>query len=324
MRGIYTQMDLRTLRYFTVVAEELNITHAAERLCMSQPPLSNQMKALEEELGVKLFIRGKRQLQLTDAGRLLLLRATQILDMTEKAQHEVMSLEGGMSGTINLGIVEGRAPFLIARWISGFKEEFPNVKYSMWNGSSDDVLDRLRQGLVDLAVIAAPYDTEHLEGIPVGRGPWVAIMSRTNELAQLPGDTIPLQSLAGKPLIVPSRPSRIDAIRAWFAEAGAEPNIICTLSNYLDAVAMSELDIGITIFPRTTYTPNDLLVTKIITEPARQIEYVLVRMKNREPSELMTEFINFVRDTEDTTAADPGFSEILKNEYVPPVDTPYL
>ena len=317
-------MDLRTLKYFTVVAEELNITHAAERLCMSQPPLSNQMKALEEELGVKLFIRGKRQLQLTDAGRLLLLRATQILDMTDKAQHEVMSLEGGMSGTINLGIVEGRAPFLIARWISGFKEEFPKVKYSMWNGSSDDVLDRLRQGLVDLAVIAAPYDTEHLEGITVGRGPWVAIMSRTNELAQIPGDEIPLQSLAGKPLIVPSRPSRIDAIRAWFAEADAEPNIICTLSNYLDAVAMSELDIGITIFPRTTYTPNDLLVTKIITEPARQIEYVLVRMKNREPSALMTEFINFVRDTEDTTADDPGFSEILKNEYVPPDDTPYL
>jgi len=250
-------MDLRTLRYFTVVAEELNITHAAERLCMSQPPLSNQMKALEEELGTKLFIRGKRQLQLTDAGRLLLLRATQILDMTEKAQHEVMSLEGGMSGTINLGIVEGRAPFLTARWIAGFKEEFPNVKYSMWNGSSDDVLDRLRQGLVDLAVIAAPYDTEHLEGITVGRGPWVAIMSRSNELAG-GSDTIPLKSLAGKPLIVPSRPSRIDAIRAWFAEADAEPNIICTLSNYLDAVAMSELDIGITIFPRTTYTPNDL------------------------------------------------------------------
>lgn len=316
-------MDLRTLRYFTVVAEELNITHAAERLCMSQPPLSNQMKALEEELGTKLFIRGKRQLQLTDAGRLLLLRATQILDMTEKAQHEVMSLEGGMSGTINLGIVEGRAPFLTARWIAGFKEEFPNIKYSMWNGSSDDVLDRLRQGLVDLAVIAAPYDTEHLEGITVGRGPWVAIMSRSNELAG-GSDTIPLNSLAGKPLIVPSRPSRIDAIRAWFAEADAEPNIICTLSNYLDAVAMSELDIGITIFPRTTYTPNDLLVTKIITDPAKQIEYVLVRMKNREPSDLMTEFINYVRDTEDTTAADPDFSEILKNEYVPPEGTPYL
>ena len=66
-------MDLRTLRYFTVAAQELNITRAAQKLHMSQPPLSNQMKALEEELGTKLFIRGKRQLQLTDAGRLLLI-----------------------------------------------------------------------------------------------------------------------------------------------------------------------------------------------------------------------------------------------------------
>ena len=317
-------MDLRTLRYFTVVAEELNITHAAERLCMSQPPLSNQMKALEEELGTKLFIRGKRQLQLTDAGRLLLLRATQILDMTEKAQHEVMSLEGGMSGTINLGIVEGRAPFLTARWIAGFKEEFPNVKYSMWNGSSDDVLDRLRQGLVDLAVIAAPYDTEHLEGITVGRGPWVAIMSRSNELAGWRRYDTAQESCRKAAYSAPAAHRASTRYAHGLPRQSAEPNIICTLSNYLDAVAMSELDIGITIFPRTTYTPNDLLVTKIITDPAKQIEYVLVHMKNREPSELMTEFINYVRDTEDTTAADPGFSEILKNEYVPPEGTPYL
>ena len=88
-------MELRTLKYFTVVAEELNITHAAERLCMSQPPLSNQMKALEDELGCALFVRGKRKLQLTDAGRLLFQRAVQILDMAERTQHEVMSLSGG-------------------------------------------------------------------------------------------------------------------------------------------------------------------------------------------------------------------------------------
>ena len=138
-------MDLRTLKYFTVVAEELNITHAAERLCMSQPPLSNQMKALEDELGCALFVRGKRKLQLTDAGRLLFQRAVQILDMAERTQHEVMSLSGGMSGTIKLGMVEGRAPFLTSRWIAGFKEEYPNVHYSLWNGSSDDVLERLSQ-----------------------------------------------------------------------------------------------------------------------------------------------------------------------------------
>ena len=120
-------MELRTLKYFTVVAEELNITHAAERLSMSQPPLSNQIKALEEELGTKLFVRGKRRLQLTEAGRLLYRSAQRILDLTEKTRHDVMSLENGVSGTINIAIVEGRAPFFTARWISGFKEEYPNV-----------------------------------------------------------------------------------------------------------------------------------------------------------------------------------------------------
>ena len=138
-------MELRTLKYFTVVAEELNITHAAERLSMSQPPLSNQIKALEEELGTKLFVRGKRRLQLTEAGRMLYRNALRILDLAEKTRHDVMCLENGVSGTVNIAIVEGRAPFLTARWISGFKDEYPNVRYSLWNGSSDvRVLPTLR------------------------------------------------------------------------------------------------------------------------------------------------------------------------------------
>lgn len=316
-------MDLRTLRYFTVTAEELNITRAAEKLQMSQPPLSNQIKTLENELGVQLFIRGKRQLRLTDAGRLLYRRAVQILDLSEKTRSEVASLEKGISGTVNLGIVEGRAPFLTARWISGFKEEFPNVRYSLWNGSSDDVLDRLRQGLVDLAVIAAPYDAEHLDGFAVGRESWVAIMSADNPLAA-GGSTIPLKSLVGQPLIIPSRASRVEAIREWFRETGAEPSILCTMSNYLDAVALTELDVGISIFPQTTYTPNDLLVSKIITQSQRQIEYELVWIKGRARSELVDEFINYVHDAMETLSCKPSFTEILKNVYIPPEDTPFL
>jgi hypothetical protein len=98
------------------------------------------------------------------------------------------------------------------------------------------------------------------------------------------------------------------------------------MSSYVDAVALTERDVGISIFPQTTYTPNDLLVTKVITEPARQVEYVLVWMKDRECPELVGEFINFVRDTMETEAAgaNPDFQAILKNEYLPPEDTPYL
>ncbi|MCI9156023.1 MAG: LysR family transcriptional regulator [Lawsonibacter sp.] len=287
-------MELRTLRYFTVVAQELNITRAAEKLCMSQPPLSNQIKGLEEELGVQLFLRGKRRLELTEEGRLLLRRAYQLLELAEKTRQELADLREGMSGTICVGMVEGRAPFLTARWIAGFREEFPLVRYNLWNGSTDDVLDRLRKGLADLAVIAAPYDTEHLAGFPVAREPWVAILPKEHPLALLPGDSIPLASLVGQPLIVPSRKSRVESIRRWFGTIGAEPNILCEMSNYMDAVALAEEGVGISIFPQTTQ--NQRVVSKAVTQPDRQVEYVLVWDKGQRPSALIQEFIHYVQD----------------------------
>lgn len=163
-------MDLRTLRYFTVVAQERNITRAAEKLNMSQPPLSSQMRGLEEELGVTLFLRGKRRLELTEEGILLLRRANQILELTEKTRLELQERVNEVSGTLYLGMVEGRAPYLAAQWIAGFQQRYPLVRYNLWNGSSDDVLDRLGRGLADLAIIATPYDNERLGGIPVGGG----------------------------------------------------------------------------------------------------------------------------------------------------------
>lgn len=317
-------MDLRSLKYFTVVAQELNITRAAEKLNMSQPPLSNQLKALEEELGVTLLIRGKRHLQLTEAGNLLLRRANQILELADKTRQELADLKDGLSGTISIGIVEGRAPFLVSRWISGFREEFPRIQYSLWNGSSDDVLDRLYRGLVDIAVIAAPYDTEHLEGFQVGREPWVAIIPAGHPLAKVEGKQISLSSLAGEPLIVPSRKSRVDAIRKWFREIGEEPNIICEMSNYLDAVALSERGVGISIFPQTTYTPNALLVTKVITDSERQVEYVLVHSKQLLPSPLINEFLNFVHDSIEEDSRKPLHVLFPEYEYIPPENTKYL
>ena len=289
-------MELRTLHYFTVVARELNFTRAAEKLNMSQPPLSNQIKALEEELGARLFIRGKRHLELTEEGALLLRRAVQMQELADKTRQELASLREGMTGTIYLSMVEGRAPFLAAQWIAGFREEFPLVRYNLWNGSSDDVLDRLRKGLADLAVIAAPYDTEHLEGFPVGREPWVAMLHPDHPLAKEPGDTIPLSSLVEEPLIVPSRKSRIESIRRWFGEIGAEPRVLCEMSNYMDAAALTSHGVGVSIFPQTTGVSNGLVVSKVVTCPSRTVEYILVWSKGQSPSGLTREFIRYIQD----------------------------
>ena len=316
-------MDLRTLRYFVTAAEELNITRAAERLNMSQPPLSNQIKALENELGTTLFIRGKRHLKLTEAGSLLYRRAVQLLELAEQTSQEIQSLNG-LSGTIHVSVVEGRAPFLLARWIAGFRAEFPEVKFRLWNGGGDEVLERLNRGLADVAVVAAPYDTETLEGFPVSREPWVAMIPLSHPLAQTEGDFLPLRSLVGEPLIVPSRSSRVQALRSWFAEIGAEPTIVCELSNYLDAEALTEQSVGICIFPQTTYTPNRMLVKKVIVESARQVEYILAWPRRQRRSELVEEFINFVRDSLEEEKEHRQPYHMPEHEYIPPSDTKYL
>ena len=136
-------MEMKTVHYYIAVAEELNLTRAAERLMMSQPPLSYQMKKLEEELGVTLFLRGKRRLELTDAGKLFLRRAYELEALEEKSREEMQSFGKGISGNLSIGLVEGRAPYLAAHWMKNYREEHPGVTFEFWNGSGDDVIDRI-------------------------------------------------------------------------------------------------------------------------------------------------------------------------------------
>ena len=316
-------MDLRALRYFIVVAEELNITRAAERLNMSQPPLSSQIHGLEEELGVQLFIRGKRRLTITDAGTHLYRRAKQILELSDHTEQELRSLEG-LSGNLSISLVEGRAPFFLARWIAGFRSEFPRVAIHLWNGGGDEVMERLQRGLADFSVVALPYNAELFDGISVGREPWVAMMSIQHPLAAEEGRFLPLRKLVGQPLFIPSRRTRIESIRTWFQEVDAEPTIAGDLSSYIDAVALAEQNAGICIYPMTTYNESDLIAKKIITESARQIEYALVWKRNEHQTELQKEFIYYVQDCLEEERKGTQTYLMPEKEYFPPEDTKYL
>ena len=316
-------MDLRSLHYFATVAEELSFTRAAERLGMSQPPLSSQIKGLEEELGVTLFLRGRRGLKLTEAGSLLYRRAKQLLELSEQTRQEILSLDG-LSGDLRISLVEDRAPYLLARWLAGFRLEYPQVRVHLWNGSGDEVMERLNRGLADLALVAAPYNPEQLDGFFVGREPWVAILSREHPLAREAGPFLPLRKLVGQPLFIPNRRSRAASLRAWFEELGEEPRIAGDLSNYIDAVALAEQNAGICIYPMSTYTENPLVVKKIITESARQVGYALVWKRSERQPELAREFINFVQDCMEEERRGTQPYRLPPEEFLPPEDTPYL
>ena len=288
-------MDIRTLSYFVTIAEELNITKAAEKLCMSQPPLSSQMKALEEELDTVLFIRGKRHLQLTESGKLLYRHAKEILSLVNKTSEEIRAMGKGMRGKIAIGLVEGSAPIIAASWIETFLSSYSNVEFSVVDGNSDELIAKLRSGLIDMAVITSPCDNTLLNSFKVGQEKMTAFMSKDNPLAELPGDTIDLSMLKDKPLIIPSREAMNRMITKWFKEIHAEPHIVCRMDNYLDVAALAGRNIGISIFPKTSYILNETLVAKEIVNPERYVEYLFVWLKNKPLSLLDEAFIDHVK-----------------------------
>ena len=290
-------MDIRTLYYFVTIAEELNITKAAEKLCMSQPPLSSQIKSLEEELDTILFIRGKRHLQLTESGKLLYRHAKEILSLVNKTSEEIRAMGKGMHGKIAIGLVEGSAPNIAAEWIETFLASFKNVEFSIVDGNSDELIAKLRSGLIDMAVITSPCDNTLLNSFKVGQEKMTAFMSKDNPLAALPGNTIDLAMLKDMPLIIPSRESTNIMIYKWFKEIKLEPKIVCRMDNYLDVAALAGRNIGISLFPKTSYILNQQLVAKEIINPERYIEYLFVWLKNKPLSLLDEAFIDHIKDS---------------------------
>lgn len=294
-------MELRTLQYFVTVAEELNITRAAEKLHMSQPPLSAQIKNLEEELDTILFIRGKRHLKMTESGQLMYRRAKDILSMVERTKAEVLSMGKGMRGTISIGLVEGMAPDIAAEWFAGFRNEHPNVRFRILDGSTDDLLEKLRSGIISLAVITSPCDHSLLHSFHVGEEKMAVLMNKAHPLAQDNGRKVRVADLVGENLIVPSRKALIDTIYKWFREIDAEPRIVCEMDSYLDAAALAGRQVGISIYPRTAYIPNDSLVFKEIAGREKKMEYLFVWRKGHTLPVIEEKFIDFVKDmvTED-------------------------
>ena len=289
-------MDIKTLKYFVVVAEELNITRAAKILRMSQPPLSNQMKMLEEELGATLFVRGKRHLALTEQGMFLYLRAKDIIGLMSKTIEEFQSLNLLYQGTISIGLVEGMAPDIAAKWIGEFIKKYPNIRFRVINGNSDDLTEKLRSGLITLAVINSPFDEVLLNSIKVGEERMAAMISKDHPLSKIKDKSISVELLKNEPLIVPSRRAHIDLIRKIFRKQNSTPNIVCEMDNNLDAAALVGRSVGISIFPKTEYILNDSIVSKDIDDEDTIIEYRFVWRKGLQPSQIEENFINYIKD----------------------------
>ena len=198
-------------------------------------------------------------------------------------------------GKIAIGLVEGSAPIIAAEWIETFLKEHKNVQFTVVDGNSDELIQKLRSGLIDLAIITSPCDNTLLSSFKVGQEQMTAFMSKDNPLASLPGSTIDLAMLKDKALIVPSRESMVSMIYRWFKEIHIEPKIVCKMDNYLDVAALAGRNVGISLFPKTSYILNQQIIAKEIVNPERYVEYLFVWLKNKPLSLLNEAFINHVK-----------------------------
>ena len=286
-------MELRHIRYFLTVADEGSLTRAAEKLLIAQPPLSRQIRDLEEELGEQLFIRKSNGVVLTEAGVRFRQYALQISALADRSVEDIKDMKGGLKGILYLAAVEAKAPQIISRWISDFAVKYPKVEYNLWNGNTDDVVHRVRSGLSEIAVITAPYDQEELVGVNVYSEPWVAMIPGSHPLAGKKGDTIKLKELGECDLLIPSRTSRLKEIEEWFAPLDIKPTIRCRLAHMQNAIELTKAGLGIAIFPATVSDYVDEgIVIKRITDPDEYATYVCVRSKEHRLTKLGEEFWN--------------------------------
>ena len=226
-------MNLRRLKFFVTVAEELHFGRAAERLCMTQPPLSQAILALEEELSVTLFKRTKRNVALTPVGEHLLSHVSKLLQEVEALPGLARQLARGEIGSLKLGFVTTADYNLLPELISHYGTTFPEVKVTLKEMTSDLQVEALMQGEINAGLIIPLHQTLHtsLSYLPLLHEPLVAAVPEEWVQAgrvEIVNGRLKIQDVAEEPLVLfprRSAPAFHDIITTYFASHGIEPVI---------------------------------------------------------------------------------------------------
>ena len=245
------RMELRHLRYFVAVAEELNFTHAAARLRLAQPALSRQMKDLEYEMQASLFDRGRTGVQLTRAGRVFYQRARSILAQASEAANEVRTASGTMTGSLVMGFPSGLHLNYLAPVIKTFQRIHPQVQFDYFHGLPGEQLKALRDGRIDVAFVYLPGRFDGLEHQVIWRLPFKVVLPQRHPLARRP--TLELADLRSEDFVFCTRESRPEAYDEFFrlcANAGFRPHVVKEVGGYpTNVLGLISVGLGLSVLP---------------------------------------------------------------------------
>ncbi len=280
-------IELRHLRYFVVLAEELHFGRAARQLHLAQPGLSQQIKALESELGVLLLARSRRRVELTPAGRTLLEEGRRALTQVERAANLSRRVAAGEIGPLVIGSTESAAWDLLPELISEYRKRYGNVHLTVREMTSPMQVAALRNGEIDVGLLRPIVDTAGLAVRVLRKEKVVLLVPETHRLARR--TTIPLRVLAGEPMIVhsASRPGWSDFIIGLCRNAGFEPQISQEASNSTTAASFVAAGLGFTMVPESLKgLVRPRIVCRPIADPAPTTQIIMVYCAETAPPTL--------------------------------------
>ncbi len=270
-------MDFRQLEYFLVIAQEENMTKAAKRLFMSQPPLSYQLKNLEDELGVELFERDARRMKLTSAGKILKAKAEQVIQLMKDTSKELEDYNAGTGGKLAVGIASSLVHTLFGSGIlAKYHALYPQVTFELWEGNGPSLVQALFDDTVEVAVVRVPANSKNAEHLGFNlydfehfvdrEDPMVAVVHKDQDPFPTQSE-IELADLAGKPLVLQRRFQSL--VSSVCYDAGFEPNLVCVCDDSRNAVLWPENGLGITVTPEdiTDWRRYPNLLRKVIKAP---------------------------------------------------------
>jgi DNA-binding transcriptional LysR family regulator len=240
------------MRSFLAVADALSFVRASHVLHLSQPALTTQIQQLEEELGVTLFFRNKRRVDLTDAGRLFVGEATEALDRTAKAIERVRRASRGEIGLLRIGFVSSAALGIIPNLVSTFRRKYPNVQLELLNLRTTTQLEQLAARTLDIGFVRLPAQQRGLAFTPIHSEPFVAVMSKQHRLASQ--KTFSLKELAGEKFVLYGRrwaPGFFDQVTRMCADAGFTPDLVQETGEMYTALALVAAGDDVSILPRS-------------------------------------------------------------------------
>lgn len=288
-------MDFKQLTYFVNTVQEGNISKAAQKLNISQPPLSTKLKELENELGVILFERGSRKIELTEVGRIFYARALSILEQMDIAKKELEDYNSGKIGTLRLGIISSIGSTLINEWLTSFHQLYPDIRFNIFEGNTYEQLERLRNNLIEAAIVRTPFSASDLV-CSVLRKEKVCAVGHAHYFENLPTPTVSVTDIYNKPLILYRRWEKI--IKKIASEEAIKPNIFCMNDDARTTASMANSGLGIGIIPESSLPLLHAgIETRIMRESELESNICLLRNPNSYLSAVTELFHNFLCDT---------------------------